>query len=259
MNNQSQEELVSSVIDSLELLDREDPATNKLASYLYVVDHRLEKHIEELKNCLSELNGKECLQDRKVQLRRECGTLMEQIAYLTLNGLRGVDTFKSFQSAGPQYDLLASGDNPHWLTLCKIFYLSPEYRDILVEAKARESKVTDQQFSRICNVISINLRNVGMGIFFTLSGATGFPDDPKKRQRSLKDAKLRQVLFHAQTDKKVIVFDAQDIFSLWKNGSFPLLVIRKIRDLTENTGLPVRPIEIEEIDLPKHIHTLHNE
>ena len=239
------------------MLDKEDPATDKLASYLYVADHKIQQYIDKLKKCLHDLHDAGCIQSNKSRLRRECGTLMEQIAYLVLHGLRGVDTFKSFQSAGPQYDLVASGDNPNWLTVCKIFYLSTDYRDILVEAKARESRVTDQQFSRVCNVMSLNLRNVGLGIFFTLSGATGFPSNPEKRQRSLKDAKLRQALFHAKTGKKVVVFDAQEIFSLGQNGSFPTLVIRKIRDLNENTGLPVQTIEMEEVDLPNHLQILH--
>lgn len=257
MHNLSQAELVRSIIESLEILDRDDPAVDKLASYLYEADHRLQRHIDNLKKHISEINDSKCTKSRKTQLRRECGILMEQVAYLVFSGLRGAENFKSFQSAGPQYDLVISGDNPNWLTMCKIFYMSTDCRDVLVEAKAREGKVSDQQFSRVCNIMNLNLRNVGMGVFFTLAGATGFADNPNKRQRSLKDAKLRQALFHAQTGKKVIVFNAQEIFSLCQNGSFPKLTIRKIRDLNENTGLPIQDVEVEEVDLPAHINSLH--
>jgi len=135
--------------------------------------------------------------------------------------------------------------------------LNTESRDIVIEAKAKESKIQDKDFARLCNIMELNLSGSGLGVFFTLNGATGFPKDSSQRQRSLRDAKLRQVLFNAKTGKMIIVFDKEDILSLAKNGCLINLITRKIRDLSENTGLPLVPITLEEVDLPEHLKALH--
>ena len=44
-----QEELVEMIIQSLEKLDKNDPETDKLASYLYVADKRLSDYLAELR------------------------------------------------------------------------------------------------------------------------------------------------------------------------------------------------------------------
>lgn len=251
----SQEELVETILQSLKQLDRDHPASDGLLSYLYVADVRLSEYLDKLKSFLK-------LERPSHSQRTDCGKTLEQIADLAFQGLQGVTRFKSFQSAGAQYDLLISGDNEKWLVICDRFYLSFDKRDIIIEAKAKESKVADQDFARLCSIMDLNLTNTGLGIFFTLEGATGFPDrTASKRQRKISDCRLRQALFRAKTGKYIIVFDKEDIFELNSNGSLMKLIIRKIRDLEELSGIHHSPAEewIENKDLPEHLKILHDE
>jgi hypothetical protein len=99
---------------------------------------------------------------------------------------------------------------------------------------------------------------VGLGVFFTLNGASGFPQSDDSRLRSIRDSRLRQVLFHAKTQKLIVVLDKNDIFALGKNGTLIRILARKIRDLCELSGLPTPPVDqIEEIDLPPHLKQLY--
>lgn len=234
----------------MEQLDPNSKGTEKLASYLYIVHPKLQEYLEKLEQDLQIANPN--LQER--------GKLLEKIVFLVFKGLKGVTRFKSFQSASSQYDLLVSGDGEKWMTVCKILYLEFDKRDIVIEAKAKQSKVTDQDFARLCNIMELNLTNSSLGIFFTLEGATGFPKENDSRQRSIRDCRLRQALFHAKTGKYVIVLDKNDIFSLGENGTFIRLLTRKIRDLQELSGIPIVPVESwQEIDLPQHLKELEIE
>ncbi len=247
----SQEELVESIINALELLNANDPASENLASYLYVADTRLPEYIKQLEE-FTQLQNPTLLQSKKG------GELLEQIAFLVFCGLRGATSIKSFQSAGPQYDLLVSGDQLAWLTICKLLYLKENQRGIVVEAKATKAALPDKQFARLCSIMELNTSStVGLGVFFTLNGATGFPRNVNARQRNISDSRLRQVIFHAKTQKIIIVLDKNDIFGLGKNGTLIQTLIRKIRDLCELSGLPTPPIEQrEEIDLHLHLKQL---
>jgi hypothetical protein len=255
---QTQDEWVQSVISALEKINPDDSAAENLASYLYVADPRMSGHLDELRSCLADLSSNSISKHRKQIIRLKSGKILERISYLAFRGLRGATVFKSFQSAGPQYDLIVSGDNEGWMAVCKVFYMSFSERDILIEAKARNSKVDDQQFARLCSLMEINLRQQsGLGIFFSLAGATGFPEK-ETRQRSLRDAKLRQVLFTEKTGKRIIVLSKKDIFSLGENASLTKIIVRKIRDIGENAGLETLPVSVEEIDLPAHLQELHD-
>lgn len=247
----SQEELVQSVIEALEILDRDHPASDKMASYLYTPDKKLQEFIEELKKFTQ-------LPKPTQSESKKAGELLEQIACLVFRGLKGATSLKSFQSAGPQYDFLVSGDQPAWLHVCNLLYLKGNQRGIVVEAKATKQPLPDKQFARLCSIMELNLSStVGLGVFFTLKGATGFPDSNDSRQRAIRDSRLRQVIFHAKTQKLIVVLDKNDIFTLSKNGSLIQLLVRKIRDLCELSGLPTCPVEqIEEIDLPAHLKHL---
>ena len=248
----SQEELVQSVIDALELLNKNDPALDKLASYLYIADRRLSEYLDQLKEFIK-------LQNPTQSESKRGGELLEQIAFLAFQGLKGATSFKSFQSPGPQYDLLVSGDQPAWLLVCEFLYLKKNQRGIVVEAKATKERLPDKQFARLCSIMELNLAStVGLGVFFTLNGASGFPKNESSRQRSISDCRLRQVLFHAKTEKFIVVLDKHDIFELGKNGTLIQILVRKIRDLCELSGLPTTPIsEPKEIDLPNHLKPLY--
>ncbi len=94
---------------------------------------------------------------------------------------------------------------------------------------------------------------------FTLEGAAGFPKRNSTRQRAIQDCRLRQVLYHAKTGKYIIVLDKEDILSLGQNGTLMTLLIRKIRDLNELTGLPTVTVkQFQEIDLPQHLKEINN-
>ncbi len=248
----SQEELVQSVIDALALLDKNDPASDKLATYLYIADRRLSNYIDELKEFTQ-------LENPTLSESRKGGELLEQITFLVFQGLKGA-TLKSFQSAGPQYDLLVSGDQSAWLHVCNLLYLKENQRGIVVEAKATKQRLPDKQFARLCSIMELNLSSiVGLGVFFTLNGAAGFPQRGSSQQRAIRDCRLRQVLFHAKTQKLIVVLDKDDIFELGKNGTLIQILVRKIRDLCELSGLPTPPVDEpkEMIDLPNHLKQLY--
>jgi len=251
----SQEELVQSVIEALALLDKNDPALDQLASYLYIADRRLSDYLAHLREFTQ-------LENPTLSESKKGGELLEQIAFLVFQGLKGVTSLKSFQSAGPQYDLLVSGDQAAWLHVCNLLYLKENQRGIVVEAKATKARLPDKQFARLCSIMELNLSStVGLGVFFTLNGAAGFPQTGSSRQRAIRDCRLRQVLFHAKTQKLIVVLDKDDIFELGRNGTLIQLLARKIRDLCELSGLPTTPIcePKEMIDLPKHLKQLHKD
>ncbi|BAZ21124.1 hypothetical protein NIES4073_20020 [Kalymmatonema gypsitolerans NIES-4073] len=247
----SQEQLVEDMINAMELLETGHPALNKLASYLYIADKKLSHFLDKL-NEFTQIKKPTLIQTQ------EAGKLLEQIVFLVFQGLKGIQSIKSFQSAGPQYDLLVSGDDVPWQAVCKTLYLDWNQRDIVIEAKATKSAVPDKQFARLCNIIELNLCSAGLGIFFTLNGATGFPKPGTSRKRTVSDCRLRQILFHAKTNKMIVVLDKNDISELTKNGTLIQILTRKIRDLFELSGLPTTPAEeFQEIDLPLHLKMLH--
>jgi hypothetical protein len=245
------DDFINTVVEALGKIDPADPATKPLSSYFYVADTRIRALLSELHQLIDKGTG---LTRTEQQL---AGVLMEQIAFLAFAGVRGVRTLKSFQSAGPQYDLLISGDSPAWFMLCKLLYLDERKRSILVEAKAIGSRLSDKQFARLCAIMDTNLPLVGLGVFFTIAGASGFPEG-LVRQRSIRDCRLRQVLYHAKTGQSVVVLDRGDLEALTVNGAFIDLLMRKVRDISELTGLPADFSDDlqERADLPPHLAEL---
>jgi len=245
-------DIVVNFLKALEDIDQVNDGSNTtIASYLYDPDTRIPAHLKRLKAYIEQKSPTQ-------NQRQEAGKLLEQIVFLAFRSLKGLSSVKSFSSAGPQFDLLISGDSESWLVLYKLLYMKENCRDIVVEAKCTKDKVTDQQFARLCSLMEINLfRTTGLGIFFTLNGATGFPNrDQSNRQRKLSDARLRQALFHARTGKSIIVLDSQDIFELDKPASLIQILIRKIRDIEHLSGLSIETCNPYEVDLPKHLGTL---
>ena len=242
---------MNAILSNLEKLDRDDPATDKLASYCYTADKRLPNTLETFTKHLK-------IKNLSQSQLKERGNLLEQIVYLVFQGLKGTTSFKSFQSAGAQYDLLVTGDNEQWMTVCKLLYLDLTQRGIITESKARKDKLKYKDFARLCSIMESNLTGCGLGIFFTLEGATGFPTtEQSSRQRAVRDCKLRQVIFHAKTQKYIVVFDKDEILKLGKNGTFVTMLTRKIREIQELSGIPPEPVEnFQEIDLPAHLKEL---
>ncbi len=248
--HQNKAEMIITLLKALDEITLDDPDTiNLFAAYLYTPDPNIGSYLDKLRHYsgLTSPNKNELA---------DAGNLLEQIAVLTFNGLQGVTSIKSFRSAGPQYDLLVSGDGLEWPYFTKLLYMQGVQRDIVIEAKCTKEKVSDQIFARLCSLMEINLFNcAGLGLFFTLNGATGFPDhEATTRQKKIGDARLRQVLFHARTGKSIIVFDKNDIFQLDKPATLIQLLIRKIRDIEQLSGLPTQSCDLpKEIDLPSHL------
>ncbi|MDB9451426.1 hypothetical protein [Dolichospermum circinale] len=246
----SQDELVELIINAMDSLESGNPALNKLASYLYKSDDKLPDFLDKLKIYTE-------LQNPTRPQTQEAGKLLEQIVFLLFKGLKGGQSIKSFQSAGPQYDLLVSGDDIAWKGVCKTLYLEWDKRNIVVEAKATREPLPHKQFARLCSIMEHHLTNTGLGIFVTLNGASGFPKRGDSRQRKVTDCRLTQVVFHAKTNKIIVVLDKEDLLELTKNGSLIEVLTRKIRDLSELSGLPTVPAEnYQETDLPPHLQTL---
>ena len=178
------------LLRALKELPKEDiNSRNQIASFLYKPDSRLSEYIEKLKNYINLITPTD-------KERQDAGYLLEQIVVIVFCGLRGLSRIKSFRSVGAQYDLLISGDNEDWLCLCKLLFMKENQRGILIEAKCTQNRVTHSQFARLCSLMEINLfSTTGLGIFFTLNGATGFPKkDQRSRQQTLSEARSMQAL-----------------------------------------------------------------
>jgi hypothetical protein len=189
-------------------------------------------------------------------LTDRAGKLMEELVYLAFDCLEGKDTIKSFQSYSAQHDLIISGSKPSWSTLIEKLHLPGTSRTLVIEAKNTEVPVSDQQFSRLCSIMQNKLQTTcSLGIFFSRSGATGFPNrDDGRRQRALQDSRATQVLFHARTDKFVVVIDHDDILQLDQIGSLPRLLEARIKDVEEASGLSLDlDLDWNEVDLPSHL------
>ena len=217
------------------------------ADYLYKPDETLVSRIKDYQAWC------------QTQAGEDPGQLMEEIALLAFKCLRGWSDIKSYQSYAPQHDLVISGSELDWISF--ILYLSPswQYHTIVVEAKNYSEKIDDQIFSRLCSILlNVFENSSNLGVFFTRLGATGFPDDVdgivQHRQRGLRDSQATQIIFHAKTEKCVIVFTHNDILKLGEPGALPRLLEAKIRAIEEYTGLPPRfDEEWKEIDLPDHL------
>lgn len=244
------------IINALKDLQRDSPESNELINWLYTPNPLISKYLNELKNFLK------IEKPTKLQ-RQEAGYLLEKILVLTFKGLAGYSEIKNYQSASHQYDLLISGDDAKWDIVCDRLYLkNPKqneiYRGFLVEAKAIGDSVSVAQFARLCSVMTLELCNtVGLGIFFTLEGATGFPKRGESKAICIRHARLCQILFYAKTGKRIVVLDKNDILELDQNGALIKILIRKVKDLEAMSGLPTESItEPIDVDLPDYLKNL---
>lgn len=168
--------------------------------------------------------------------KEDPGRLMEEIAYLAFKSVAGQDSISSAQTATAQHDLIVSGSNKSWFNVMSLLHLPKSGRTILVEAKNTRDKVSDAQFGRICQILHEKYsEQCHLGVFFTRMGASGFPNG-RVQQRSLSAARLSQILFHAKTDKYVVVLDQDDILELGQPGALLVKLEAKIRDIESWLG-----------------------
>lgn len=247
---------VKQITEAIKHLPQDGPQPEELINWLYKPDPRLSEYLDKLRSFL------QISKPTKSQ-RQEAGYLLEKILVLAFKGLVGYSEIKNYQSASHQYDLVISGDGDEWDTVCNRLYLrgnnpNKSCRTILVEAKAIEEPVSSPQFARLCHILNIDFSDtVDLGIFFTLNGAAGFPKRGDKRTICVRHARLCQLLFYAKSGKKVLVLDRNDILELDQNGALIKILIRKIRELEQATGLPTSSShQIIDIDLPNYLQEL---
>jgi len=244
------------IIGALEYLKRDSPESDQLINWLYTPDSRLSNFLIELETFLK-------INKPTKEQRQEAGYLLEKILLLAFKGLAEYSEIKNYQSASHQYDLLISGDSSKWDIVCDRLYLrnvqqNQSYRGILIEAKAIGGSVSSAQFARLCHIMSMELcSTVGLGIFFTIEGAARFPKRGEDRIGCVRYARLCQVIYYARSGKKVVVLDKNDIFELDKSGSLIRILIRKVKELEELSGLPTPSVsDFVDIDLPDYLREL---
>ena len=242
-------EAYKNIIEALNYLRHDSPESEQLIDFLYTPDPHLSDWLNELKKFLE-------IENPTTTERQEAGYLLEKILAISFKGLVGYSEIKSYRSASHQLDFLISGDGSDWNIICDRIYIKDQgCRGIVVEAKAIGSSVSSAQFSRLCSIMNLELCNtVGLGMFFTIEGAAGFPKRDGRRVVGVRDARLCQLLFHAKTGKKIIVLDKDDIFELNKNGALIRIMIRKVKELEQSSGLSTMSVEkLVDIDLPTHL------
>jgi hypothetical protein len=236
------------IIEALKYLHY-DSDCEDIINWLYTPDPGLTNYLDQLKSFLKMKNSTRLD-------KQKAGYLLEQILAVTFKGLIGYSEIKSYRSASHQLDFCISGDGSDWDIICDRIYIRNQgYRGIVVEAKAIGSPVSSAQFSRLCSIMNLELCDtVGLGIFFTIEGAAGFPKRDGRRILGVRDARLCQLLFHAKTGKKIIVLDKDDIFELDSNGALIRILIRKVKELEQSSGMATVSVkELIEIDLPMHL------
>jgi hypothetical protein len=247
----SADEFIADMTEGVKTI-RRDGKLDQLDPLMYAPPH-------ELKSLIKKLAAYHKKATPTAKERRDAGYAMEQLVLLAFMGLHGWESVKSYSSPGPQYDLYITGSGKKWFTLCEVLHLRRSRRGIVVEAKATKGVVGDKTFARLCAVIRDNLKDiVSLGVFVTLSGASGFPENGV-RQSSLRRSRLRQVLFHSRYGTPVVVFTWEDIKDLDRPGSLPRILRRQIEDISELSGLERKPcIVAQDVDLPPHLLTLYN-
>jgi hypothetical protein len=184
----------------------------------------------------------------------DAGELLEEIAYLLFQSLTGVGNIRSFQSYSPQHDLVADGDSNAWFLLMNYLHLPLSGRTILVECKNQQSNITDQQFLRLCSILQNKFQDTAhLGVFISRTPATGFPKKGMK-VRTLSNSRATQALFHAKTNKYVVVVDHDDLLKINKGVNFVKILEAKIREVEASAGISLEfDEELKETLLPPHL------
>jgi hypothetical protein len=189
---------------------------------------------------------------RSKRYYEEAGELMEQVALLTFRCLLELENIESYRSHDGQLDIVVTLHRSSLLS--KILQIAG-YR-IIVEAKNINDPIDVKTFSRLCTILTYKFKKQGfLGIFFTRASASGFPKPGDARQIALKDARAIQAVYHAASDKYVVVFDHDDLQRLVEAGGLVRLLIEKIDEVEGGTGLTPskRSMVARRIDLPSHL------
>lgn len=230
-----------------------DAKSVQLLPVLYDPDAKLGPLIKRVDGLLK----KKAQQQLSRKQVRSLGYTLEKIGLLAFQSLLGINSVKSYQSAGPQHDLVVKGIDELWASVCRTVNLA-DSSGILIEAKATSGKVGDKEFERLGNIVTHHLgKTIGLGVFLSVEGATGFPERGKKRSTTLRAARLTQAVVYYSAKKPIVVLDWEDIRTLNQAGALVILLERKVREIEEMAGLPTPlPSEPVSVLLPKHLAPL---
>lgn len=113
------ESLIPTLLDCLYALEDyqiDEYEEMTISSFLYNPDKIISEYLQNLKDYIK-------IKVPTERQRKEAGNLLEKIVAVAFCGLKGLTSIKSFRSAGPQYDLLVSGDRKQWFLLYRLFYM----------------------------------------------------------------------------------------------------------------------------------------
>jgi hypothetical protein len=256
MTPKSKQELIAQFLAGLNGLEELDPRTRQeilesegwIKEVLYNPAPELMKR---LKDYFDWCDGKR---------EENAGKLLEEVAYLIFKSLRGVGNIRSFQSYAAQHDLVIDGASPVWQVLMIYLHLNRNSRTIVVECKNQSKSISDQQFSRLCGILQNKFdATSNLGVFVSHTAPSGFPKRNIK-ERKLKDARATQALFHAKTNKFVVVIDHKDLEMMFKGTPFPKILEAKIREVEASSGIELSFNEAwQEVDLPLHLRKYANQ
>ena len=240
-------ELVLQLLSALEHLRDNEAARDQIASALYVPHPSLPRVLSAVRKLWNK--------KRRTEVEaKQLGRHMERLASLAFRGLRGWDVLKSYRSPTAQYDLLVNGSDEYWRAVCSTLRLASRRRGMLVEVKGTVGEIDNSQFLRLCGTLHIQFpRTIAIGIFFTLSGATGFPTLEARQQHKIGQARLQQVLFYARHKTPVVVLTWHDLLKLTAPGSLVRILSAKIRDIEELGNPKLGTRTLEEVELPEHM------
>jgi hypothetical protein len=231
-----------------------DPSNASLIACMYTPSSELRERIKAV----------EKLRGRKKKLtkgeRQQLGYQLEEMVMLAFQNITGASTLKSYQSAAAQHDYLIDGDDTAWQWFRKAIFIhgTDEGSGLLVEAKATVKAVGDREFQRLGNIITHYFpRTVGMGIFVTINGASGFPKRGGPRKKGLHSARLTQTVLYHSRKKPIVVLDWEDLKALTTAGSLVRILASKVREIEQLSGRANEmPDEPQQVDLPERLRAL---
>ncbi|HQU35799.1 MAG TPA: hypothetical protein PLR65_04375 [Anaerolineales bacterium] len=250
MTPKSKQELINQILNGLSGLEELDSKTRQdlLESEGWIIEtlyDPIPELMDRLKDYFDWSNGKH---------QEDAGQLLEEIAYLLFKSLKGTGNIRSYQSYAAQHDLIVDGASLMWQVLMIYLHLGREGRTIVIECKNQESSISDQQFSRLCGLLQNKFEKTSeLGVFISHTPASGFPKK-KTKERQLKDARATQALFHAKSNKFVVVIDHKDLELISNGFPLPKILEAKIREIEASTLMELSFNENwQEVILPPHL------
>lgn len=209
---------------------------------LYVPDDRLKDKLKQYKAST---------QDSSMTTKNK-GEMMEEIALLAFGCLKGLGYVKSYPSYAEQHDLVVTGNTPLWEKSVKSIMGRESPLTIVIEAKYHSKPLDSALFTRLCYILQNKFTQTSsLGVFLSNAGATGM-----NTRRSLSDAKAAQIIFHARTEKYVVVLDRTDILQLGQPGALIRILRAKIHDVEAGANIALSQhdnMHWVEVDLPPHL------